>query len=420
MTATTPPDYWQIARNLQNSLEAIGIKNVNVSHLDASDGVKDGLIFIRQGEQTPLSKDGLLAIIDQHRAQLTTVSATAGIYADGKTRLADATGKIAWLDGFKKFVIEERTEFILDRDYDVAVISEETAAKAPFTKLLENAKNFAGLQPVNWDLDPARMQGVVKALNNIAHMEGQDNVHFQLEKGTGKVTYFSDPPRPLEELHGQISSLLRTIVAQDRGLAPGGKLTDKGHNVAAMMDAFKKDRHYIAFEKETDYGTASLVDIVENAQIALTAKHYLNFKNVSVKNEEAFVNQDPTKRSNVTDGRDAYSYDNWNLTSVRKGHIGEFNQMAPIPNLTTADEIFRTVHLGGKEYKIPVPTNHKTDQGEKDLIKTLEELRAVLPVEFSPDPEPEAATRKPTPVHKAKPKQGRASDPVPKKEGMLI
>ncbi len=409
MTATTtitPPDYAEIAYKITHALRNVGIEDVVAQYRADADGLKDGFVFLDTKNKRVLNRGELFEKLNYHTRSKVSLSPEL------------LQGQIIWVDSFKKFVIEERTEYF-SNNYDAAIVSQETAVRGPFTQLLENGsarETMAKLKPLNLDLKDTDMKGVVKALNNIAKLEGMDNVHFQLEKGTGQVSYYSDPAEPIEVLHGKVSGLLRKIVAQDSRYGDGEKLSDyphnPGHSIASMMDAYAPDRHVISFDRRTDYSPANLVDLIENAQIALIAKKHLNFKKLTVTNSEEFTNQFAPNRGLVQDGIDRYDFDNWNVTSVRKGHIGEFNQMGAIPNLTVQDP--PQYYPSAKNPMFVIGTNHVSGRSEVDMVSDINELRGAIPIEYSPDPEPQAS-KTPKPVQKTKPKpEQKQNEPAAK------
>ncbi len=393
-------DCEKISSNLTHIFGSLNI-DLNVSYRDDIDGLKPGLVFIKPMTDRPIPKAELLEKLTKAASDWKVNAASS----KNPSEIASAKGKLAWIESFKQFIFENETDFApWTPDYKAAIISKETATKEPFKQLLKNAgaitaekvnseesitdikESFGKLTPINWDLKTQNMSGVVKALNNIARMEGNENIHFQLEKGTNRVIYFSDiskehPDKNLskDQMNQKVSAMIEHIVSIDKSLKSGSRvLNEQGKQVASKMDAFKDERYYVSFEKETGFEPDYLVDLVENAQIAIAAERYLNFKNVGVQNEKPFEQQGAIKVTKSEDGKDAYSYINRNLTSqeVSWWHyhntgVGSYNEMAPIPNLTTQDNR---------------RTNVVSNQKEEDLAATLNLMRGALPAELSDDP----------------------------------
>ncbi len=361
-TLVVPPKSLEtIAYELSLALKKAGL-DVRVEYDDSIDGVKDGLVFYDNSPAfapEPLSMTSL-------KYKLKDVEEVLKLEDNKYSAGADeARGKLAWLQSFKQFMFED-SDWAGDK---VAVISEEAAQKKPFKRLLANADVMEKLQPVNWDLNEHKMSGVVKALNNIAHMEGAKDVHFQLEAKTGKITYYSNSLSKAE-LSKKVTSIIEHIVATDSALATDGVLNEDGKQVASKMDAFKNDRYYVAFEKETGFKTDYLVDLAENARIAIAAKSYLNYAKVSVDNKEPYDIQKQNKVIKTEDGKDTYDFLNKNLFSG-----GSFNDEAAIPQLKSHSK------YNG---------NFKLDATEAEMIAELNKLRGTMPVDFAPDATPVA------------------------------
>ena len=341
-----------VTHQLGTALQKIGV-NVVVEY---SGSAPHGFVFteLNSGNRAKLTLLELNEQLDK-------------LYKDNNSPHAHDSGVIAWINSFREFLIPGAQS--IGATPIVATISQATATQLPFARLIENAEHMEQLKPVHWDLTVKNMHGVANALRHIAVMEGNTDLHFAADK-SGKINYSSTAKITRDELDIKVRKMLEHMIATDPLLTQNGALTDKGHAVIDQMLAHsdKDQSHYLAFTKGTRLGPDYLVDVVENAQIAMAAQQYLNFRNVQVANENGFDTQRPTGIVHEEDGRDTYSYENRNLTSVNKSHLGERNDMAAIPNLTTKD-------AGA--------TNLVSAQSEDYLKNILDMMVGALPIELS-------------------------------------
>lgn len=357
---------------LNSAFRAHGINNLDARYQEDVRGLKDGIAFFRDGAAvTKASMMEMIALRINHQNLI------ASQPINSPATVAAAKGEMAWLTSFREFVLDGKTNFWIDPNYSQAIISLETASQDPFKHLMENATKRSALTPVEWDLSEKRMSGVVQGLNNIALMTNHPDVHFQLEKGRGKVTFYSDT-LSADALDHQVTDILQHIVSFDKNLT-----NEQKTKIVNQMSAFKKDRNYVAFEKETGFKPDYLVDLVENAQIATAATTYLKFTGVQVDNQEPYLVQKKDGQAMTADGKDNYKITNPNRTRSGK----TLKEDAAIPALQTPSYFV-------------VPT-----QSEAEMIDALNSLRGTMPVELSPEP---PSAPKPAGVKKASAAQIKA------------
>lgn len=389
----TPETAASIQTSLQDTFARLGL-NVKVAYRARFlDGLHDGFVFSDANNEL-LSKAGLMEKLD---------SLGAGFQKKGEL------GKLAWITSFKQTFFDNSFPAIFlpsDMVKNVAIVSEETATQAPFTKLLKNGATMQKLTPIEWDLsaegvNPEKhgkhgkatisktgmenLGKIATALTNIARTEGQDDIRFKVD-GNGKIIFYSEKARLVEtqgywldekghhrhdqllsatELNAKVTGIIHGIVQRDETLAPHGQLAPGsiGFEVANKIAAFKPDRSYVAVDNQAlndpQYDSRYIVDLIENAQIT-SAAGYLNLTSgKTAQNGTAKRSQASKGRITLEDGDDIYHYVNRN-----ENLLWRVNEEASVPGFSGKGRASTSIR-------------------EHDLVDILNEGRGMMPVDMS-------------------------------------
>ena len=365
-------DNAQTQHQITQALRLIGMSDISADYDDQVIGRRDGFKFVDAETHAAIGRADLFSRLDL-------------CLANDRSPKATHDGKIAWVTAFKNFINDDHAPL----SPDAAIVSEETANQVPFRQLLNNASHLKALTPVHWDLNEKDLPRVVQALNNIARMQNFD-VRFQTD-AKGKIEFYaknSDHPLSRGAMDNQVTSIIQSIVESDQSLASidfdfnsGSKkasLNNDGRQALVKMVAYRENgRDYIALDKSAGVGpnkesaignTAYVVDLIENAQIAIASKKYLNFEYTQAANKEPYIIQRKKDEVMSNDGDDTYKFTNNNVAAIPdKYDLTNTNERSAVPGV-----------------KGPQKVESET---ERNMIRILNALRGAMPLEMSSDAE---------------------------------